>query len=67
MQRTVRLGILLSPNEKTSLALLAEHEGGLSKAALIRRLLRKEARMKGYWPVASSTEPVTIDTRRKET
>ena len=50
MRRTRQLGILVSPAEKAALKRLAEVEGGLSQAALVRRLIRKEAKRHGFWP-----------------
>lgn len=50
MQKSERLGLVLTPAEKTVVQRLAEAEGGLSQAALVRRLIRKEAREKGMWP-----------------
>jgi hypothetical protein len=43
MEKTERLGLLLTPKEKTWVIKLAEIEGGLSQAALVRRLIRKAA------------------------
>lgn len=51
MKRTDRFGLILSVKEKQALAKLAEAEGGLSHAALIRRLIRNAARARGLWPV----------------
>ena len=50
MDRTERFGLVLSPVEKSVLARLAESEGGLSQAAMLRHLLRREARECGLWP-----------------
>lgn len=50
MFKTERLGLALSPEEKSVLEHLAEMEGGLSQAALVRRLIRAEARKRGLWP-----------------
>lgn len=52
MPRTERLGVLVTPLEKAAVQKLAEAEGGLSQAALIRRLIRREARRQGLWPMA---------------
>ena len=56
MQRTERLGVVLSKREKRIVLRLAEAEGGLSQAALIRRLIRQEARAKGLWQVSIREE-----------
>lgn len=50
MQKTKRLGLVLTPTEKAAVAQLAEMEGGLSQSALVRRLIRKEAKDQGLWP-----------------
>lgn len=52
MPKTERLGVLVTPLEKAAVQKLAEAEGGLSQAALIRRLIRREARRQGLWPTA---------------
>lgn len=56
MQRTERLGVVLSEREKTAVVKLAEVEGGLSQAALIRRLIRQAARTKGLWQLSTNGE-----------
>jgi hypothetical protein len=53
MNRQIRFGLLLRPDEKHALNRLAEAEGGLSQAATLRRLIRKAAHEKGLWPVAN--------------
>jgi hypothetical protein len=50
MYRTERLGLLLTPAEKTAVVQMAEAEGGLSQSALVRRLIRNAARERGIWP-----------------
>ncbi len=50
MEKTERLGLTLTSAEKSTVVLLAEVEGGLSQAALVRRLIRKAACSKGLWP-----------------
>lgn len=52
MPKTERLGVLVTPLEKAAVQKLAEAEGGLSQAALIRRLIRREAQRLGLWPLA---------------
>jgi hypothetical protein len=54
MQKSERLGLVLTPPEKAAVLRLAEVEGGLSQAALIRRLIRQEAKKRGLWPPGSS-------------
>jgi hypothetical protein len=48
MEDSVRFGLMLRKVEKTYLEQLAQQEGGLSQAALIRRLIRKAALESGY-------------------
>jgi len=50
MYRTERLGLLLTPAEKTAVLQMAEAQGGLSQSALVRRLIRNAARERGIWP-----------------
>jgi hypothetical protein len=55
--RSERFGLILSEHEKEALARLAEADGGLSAAALVRRLVRQEAKRRGLWPpVAERSE-----------
>lgn len=49
MLRSERVGLMLNRREKEALARLAEVEGGLSQAALMRRLIREAALAKGLW------------------
>ena len=55
MQKSLRFGLLIMPEEKTALAKLAEIEGGLSMAAVIRRLIRKAAFQSGIWNLREKT------------
>jgi hypothetical protein len=50
MNKSEEFGLVLSPAEKDILRRLAEDEGGLSMASMIRRLVRAEARRHGLWP-----------------
>lgn len=50
MRKSERLGLVLSSEEKEAARRLAEAEGGLSQAALLRRLIRSEAVRCGIWP-----------------
>lgn len=50
MEKTLRFGLVLTPLEKMAIVKLAEVEGGLSQAALVRRLIRKAAIEHGIWP-----------------
>ena len=43
MKKTKRLGLILTEKEKYWVIQIAELEGGLSQAALIRRLIRRKA------------------------
>lgn len=47
MYKRVRFGFVLTESEKRSLERLAEIEGGLSEAALLRRLIRRAAKEQG--------------------
>lgn len=47
MKRSERFGFALRPDEKKAMQRLAEIEGGLSKAALLRRLIHKAAENHG--------------------
>lgn len=49
MQRNVRFGLILSSLERQAVERLAEMEGGLSKAAIVRRLIREAAKQRGLW------------------
>lgn len=49
MPRRERLSLVLSSREKAAVEHLAEMEGGLSLAALVRRLIRKEAKDQKLW------------------
>ena len=50
MQKTERLAVVLTPAEKSAVVEMAEAEGGLTQAALVRRLIRDAARQRGLWP-----------------
>ena len=43
MQRTERFALVLTEKEKSLVELLAQLEGGLSQAAMLRRLIHKAA------------------------
>ena len=49
MNNQFRFGFKLSGYERAVLKKLAEIEGGLSCAALIRQLIRRHARTQGIW------------------
>ena len=49
MGRCERLGLTLTAREKLAVKRLADLEGGLSLAALVRRLVRREAQRQGLW------------------
>ena len=51
MNKMERFGFLLTKDEKQMMAILAEIEGGLSQAALIRRLVREAAQKHNILPV----------------
>ena len=54
MHKSKRLGLVLTPAEKTAVVQLAEVEGGLSQAAVVRRLIRQAAKSRGLWPPAEA-------------
>lgn len=51
-----RFGLVLTAREKRVVERLAEIEGGLSQAALVRRLIRLAAKRRGMWPPPEHTE-----------
>ena len=59
MNRTERFGLVLNQREKEAVNRLAELEGGLSQAALLRRLIRKAAHEQGFWPVKTRDKRLT--------
>ena len=46
----MRFGLVLTPEERTAVQRLADAEGGLSVAAVLRRWIRQEAKRRGVWP-----------------
>lgn len=50
MEKCERFGLTLTRDEKNVIVRLAEREGGLSQAALLRRLIRQAAQNAGLWP-----------------
>ena len=61
MRRNIRFGMVLSQSEKATLTKIAEIEGGLSKAAVIRRLIQREAYTQGILPLPeSSNQTATV-------
>jgi hypothetical protein len=56
MHKSKRLGLVLTPAEKNAVVRLAEVEGGLSQAAVVRRLIRQAAKSHGLWPAATSAQ-----------
>lgn len=63
MDRSERMGLMLSPREKDAVRRLAEVEGGLSQAALVRRLIRREARRLGLWPRSAARSQESAEVR----
>ncbi len=58
MFKTERIGLVLTPLDKEAVRRLADADGGLSAAALVRRLIRQEAMRRGLWPTpAPSAAP----------
>ncbi len=52
MGRSIRFGMLLNLDERQMLVKLAEFEGGLSLGAMIRHLIRDQAREHDLWQPA---------------
>lgn len=50
MTKRIRFGLVLDQAEKKAVLRLAQAEGGLSQAAVMRRLLRLAADRHGHWP-----------------
>ena len=50
-KRTRHINFYLSDEEVNALDRLREREGGLTKSAMIRRLIRIEAKSKSLWAV----------------
>ena len=61
MNRRLRFGFVLTPPEKRALVQLSDVEGGLSQAATIRRLSRKEARRYGLWPAQEGKDEAKVE------
>jgi hypothetical protein len=61
MVKSLRFGMVLSPMEKYALTRLAEAEGGLSQAATVRRLIRRAAVQRGFWPPPEADERYARD------
>ncbi len=59
MQKSMRFGMVLSKPEKEIVIKLAEIEGGLSQAALIRRLIRRAATDRGLWLLEVNHKAIT--------
>jgi len=51
--RRKRFPVMLSENERQALQNLARTEG-LSGSAVVRRMIRREARDQGLWPAATT-------------
>lgn len=50
MSRNIHFGLMLNEHEREALDRLADAEGGLSRAATIRRLIRVVACAGDLWP-----------------
>ncbi len=66
MDRSERLGLVLSPREKDAVRRLSEVEGGLSQATLVRRLIRREARRLGLWPRSATRSQESAEVPKDE-
>jgi len=53
MRRRQRFPVMLSAKERRALQTLAG-EDGLSGSAVVRRLIRREARQRGLWPLVTN-------------
>ena len=62
MERSIRFCLLLDPYERLALTRLAEIAGGMSQGAMVRNLIRREARERGLWPPAG---PAGLAQRRE--
>lgn len=65
MGKDERFGLVLTQAEKTAIVQLAEREGGLSQAAVLRRLIRDAARSAGLWPATPSPAKVEVQCDRQ--
>lgn len=54
--RRIRFCVLLNAEERQALARLAETTGGLSLGAMVRHLIRMEARRRQVWVVNTREE-----------
>jgi hypothetical protein len=62
MKRDADMRLVMTQTEKAALVKLAEVEGGLSQAAVVRRLIRAAARERGVWPLpAAGSTPSAAD------
>jgi hypothetical protein len=52
MNKSQRFGLVLTPRERETLKELAEAAGGLSQAAALRCLIRREAQRRGLWKLS---------------
>ena len=57
MQYTERFNLALTPQERSVLKILAADDAG-SKASVVRRLVRREAKRRGLWPQPAAGEHV---------
>jgi hypothetical protein len=64
--RTERLGLVLTKQEKQWIIKLAELEGGLTQAALIRRLIRRKAVEHHLCPTGTQYLTQVIHTHNEE-
>lgn len=61
MQKSQRLSLVLTAAEKRVAIQLADKEGGLSIAALVRRLIREAAQVAGLWPPVDTGKLIEIE------
>ena len=61
--RNRRFMVGFTPTEKQVLEQLAEIEGGISQAAVVRRLVRREAQKRGLWTDLMA-RGVTVESER---
>ena len=58
MYEMKRLGLALTPAEKTAVEEMAGAAGGMSHCAPVRRFVRNAARERGMWPPVRSQRAV---------
>ncbi len=57
MVKTERFGLVLTERERSALREIAAADGVDTQAAVLRRLIRQEARRRGMWPEGGQPQP----------